>query len=351
MWQSLPLVNLDDVVTNGNTGQGVTVAILDTGIDTDHADLGGDLVAEACFCTGDGTGGPCCPSGSDTEFGPGAAEDDHGHGSNVAGIVTSSGIVAPEGGAPDAEIVAIKVLDNNRIFCCSSDVIAGLDWIIANRPDVDIVNMSLGTATLYSGECDALRPTPSTVRGFASAIDTLRDSGVLTFSSSGNAGSGTQMSAPACVGNAISVGAVYDASLGSINFFGCTDASTSADLVSCWSNSNSTTDLFAPGAAITSDYLFNGTSTFYGTSQASPHAASCAADILEADPTLTPDAIESAMKASGVAVTDAKNGLTFPRVDCLAAMVVLGLPEPRAELQLIAGAVFLAAAGRLRPKR
>jgi subtilisin family serine protease len=346
--QAVPLTNVDDVQSLGFTGQGITVAILDSGIDTDHADLGGDLVAEACFCSGSGSA--CCPNGSATQFGAGAAEDDNGHGSNVAGIVTSSGVVAPVGTAPDADVVAIKVLDHNGVFCCSSDIVAGLDWIITNRPDVDIVNMSLGTFALYSGECDVGNPVPSSIRSFGTAIDTLRDLGVLTFVSSGNNASGTQMAAPACVANAISVGAVFDANLGSVGIFSCVDATTAADQVTCFSNSNSTTDLFAPGAAITSDDLFNGTSTYYGTSQASPHAAGCAADILEADPGLTPDEIEAALKLTGVSVTDAKNGLTFPRIDCLGAIDALGLPEPGLEIQLIAGIALLFGLGRRRAR-
>jgi subtilisin family serine protease len=346
--QAVPLTNVDDVQSLGFTGQGITVAVLDSGIDTDHSDLGDDLVAEACFCSG--SGGACCPNGSATQFGPGAAEDDHGHGSNVAGIVTSSGVVAPVGTAPDAEIVAIKVLDHNGTFCCSSDVIAGLDWIIANRPDVDIVNMSLGTFSLYSGECDHENPVPSFIRSYGTAIDTLRGLGVLTFVSSGNSASGTEMSAPACVANAISVGAAFDANLGSVGILGCVDSTTAADQVTCFSNSNETTNLFAPGAAITSDYLSNGTSTFYGTSQASPHAAGCAADILEADPSLTPDEIEAALATTGVPVTDAKNGLTFPRIDCLGAIDALGLPEPGLEIQLIAGIAFLLSVGRRRAR-
>src|SRR2546429_7639737 len=59
-------------------------------IDETHPDLKDALIDEACFCTNaDGTG--CCPGGVTTKTGPGAAADDHGHGSNVAGIVASRG--------------------------------------------------------------------------------------------------------------------------------------------------------------------------------------------------------------------------------------------------------------------
>lgn len=319
--QAVPLSRLNEVQSLGFTGEGVTVAVLDSGLDTDHADLGDDLEAEACFCSG---GGGCCPGSGTSQFGAGAAEDDNGHGSNVTGIVTSKGTVAPLGGAPDARIVAIKVIDRFNGFCCTSDVVAGLDWIIANRFDVDIVNMSLGTFALYSGDCDFVN---AFTIAFANAINTLRNRGVTTFVSAGNEGSGTEMPAPACVANALSVGAVWDSNVGSVTILGCTDATTAADQVTCFSNSNGSTDLFAPGAPITSAYLFGATSTFYGTSQASPLAAACAALLLESDPTLTPADIEAVLEATGVPVTDLTNGLSFPRLDCRAAFDALACDD------------------------
>ena len=312
--QARPLVRADLVQSLGFTGNGVTVAILDSGADTDHPDLASSLDGQACFCSG-GVGG-CCPGGGTTKFGPGAAEDNHGHGSNVSGIVTSDGVVSSIGIAPDAKFVAIKVLDATNSFCCSSDVVAGLDWIIANRPDVDIVNMSLGTAALFTGDCD--NSTAFTM-AYANAINTLRNNNVATFVSTGNNGSGTQMQAPACVANAISVAAVWDSNVGPVTVLGCTDATTAADQITCFSNTNAQTNLLAPGAPMTSDYLGGGLSTFYGTSQASPTAAGCAADLRQAYPGLSPATIESALVSTGVSILNPKNGLTFRRIDCLAA--------------------------------
>ena len=86
------------------------------------------------------------------------------------------------------------------------------------------------------------------------------------------------MGLPACVANAISVGATYDANLGGVSYGPpnpCTDSTTAVDKVTCFSDSNSTTDIFAPGAAIRSTGLGSGTVTYYGTSQASPHGAGC----------------------------------------------------------------------------
>lgn len=160
--QSVPLIRATDLHALGYTGEGVTVAILDSGVDTDHTDLSDDLDGQECFCTVPPQGGSgCCPNG----------------------VVSSAGV------ARDTRIVAIRIFDNDGNSCCSSDVVAGLDGIIANRPDVDIVNMSLGTFVLFSGNCDN---AASFTMAYASAINTLRANGVATFVSSGNNASGTQ---------------------------------------------------------------------------------------------------------------------------------------------------------------
>lgn len=311
--QATALTGANTVAALGFTGAGTTVAVIDSGVDRDHADLQASLVGEACFCSG---GGGCCPGGGSFRQGAGAAEDDNGHGSNVAGIVTADGVVIGPGAARDAEIVAIKVLDSGNSFCCSSDVVAGLDWILLNRPDVDVVNMSLGTAAMFAGDCD--NATSFTI-SYANAVDALTAQGIPVFVSSGNNGSGTQMQAPACVANAISVGAVWDADVGSQNVF-CFEPTTAADQVTCFSNASATTDIFAPGAPVTSAFLSNSTATYYGTSQASPHAAGCAAAFLEAVPTLSPATIEAVLETTGVSVIDATNGLSYPRIDCDAAL-------------------------------
>lgn len=206
--QSVPLVGADQLQALGFTGSGQKVAVLDTGYDSDHLDLSDDLFAEQCFCSG---GGGCCPGGGTSQSGAGSAEDDHGHGTNVSGIITSAGMVSSLGNAPDAGIIAVKVLAADSSFCCTSDIVAGLDWLASNHSDAAAVNMSLGTFALYPGDCDAAN---AFTLALAVAVNNLRSLGVTVFASSGNDGSGTQMAAPACVANSISVGAVYDANIG-----------------------------------------------------------------------------------------------------------------------------------------
>jgi subtilisin family serine protease len=291
-----PLIHAD----YGVDGSGVTVAVLDSGIDTDHPDLASSLAGEQCFCSGNGG---CCPAGGSTQSGAGAAEDDESHGTHVSGIITNDGVVAPSGVAPGAEIVAVKVLDANNEFCCSSDIIAALDWVANSRPDVKVVNMSLGTFATYTGNCDA---ADAVTMAFAGAIDALTQNGVAVFASSGNDGLTNAMNAPACIGNTISVGGV--------NVF---------DQVRASSNSDLSLDLLAPGGFIVSAGLGGGTATKSGTSMASPHAAGTAALLLGAFPSLAPSQTLAALQSTGLPITDPKSGVTTPRIDAGAAFLSL----------------------------
>lgn len=320
MAEAAPLARIPEVHAAGFDGAGVKIAILDSGIDTQHADFAGRLVGEQCFCSHDADALGCCPDGHATMSGAGSAQDDHGHGTNVAGIAAGGGAVALPGAAPAASLVAVKVLDAGNAFCCSSDIVAALDWVRANHPDTKVLNMSLGTSALFDGDCDG---ASSFTRAFAAAIESLVANGTMVFACSANQHSATQMAAPACVAKVVAVGAVWDSNLGSQTFLGCTDRPATADLPTCFSNSDAQTDLFAPGAYTTSTGLGGGRSTFGGTSQASPLAAGCAATLAQALPDASPAQIEAALKASPAHVTDPKNGLSFPRLDCADALAKL----------------------------
>jgi subtilisin family serine protease len=303
--QSVPMIHADDAHDAGITGAGVIVAVLDTGIDTGDPDLQNGIAYERCFLSGTG-----CAAGLHP------AEDDNGHGTNVAGIITSDGIAAPEGVAPDAQIAAYKILDQDGsgLF---SDWIAALDDIIANHPEVDIINMSL----------QSLASCPESP--LSDAISTLRAQGVATFIASGNRGYKNALSAPACITEGISVGAVYDGNLGSVSGWKtqCTDATTQADQVPCWSSSDDTLDLLAPGARITSTGTGAGLSSYMGTSQAAPHAAGVAALLLQAVPGISLDEMESRMKLTGTIITDqlddsdANSRRQTPRIDARVALI------------------------------
>ena len=299
--QSVPLIGADHWHQAGVSGQGVVVAVLDSGLDSDHDDLGDDLLHQQCFLDHDGliNGIGLCPNGSDRQSGPGAAEDDAGHGTHVTGIITSRGQKSSVGVAPDAQVVALKVLAGPSFagqFFYFSEIVAALDYLINQRPDVKVINMSLGTYDIFPGNCD--NTTAYNMAG-ASAINTLRANGVTAFASAGNNGSGLIMTSPACLSQVISVGA--------------TDLS---DAVASFSNSNAQTDLMAPGVGILSAARGNGTGSQSGTSMATPHAAGCAALLLQSGLVSTPDELEARLESSPVEVTDPKNGLRFPRLDC-----------------------------------
>jgi hypothetical protein len=319
--QSVPLVRADVARALGYTGAGIVVGEVDSGVDTHHPDLLGAVVGQACTCV---TDGGCCPNGDSFQTGPGAAEDNAGHGTWVAGVMTSDGEVAPIGVAPDAKIVAVKVTNAADHTCCMSDVTAAFDWILDNRPDVAAINCSVVSNALYPGDCDN---ADAVTGGMAFIITALRTAGIPVFAAAGNAGSDGAMSAPACVSAAISMGATYDANLGPLNFGFCADATTAADRTTCFTNSDASTDLFAPGCLITTSARGGGTSSVTGTSFSAPHATACAALLKQADPTISAGAIENTFKATGVPVTDPRNGLTFPRIDCLAAIQARSCPD------------------------
>ena len=342
--ESAPLINADDAHTNGITGLGVVAAVLDTGIDTDHPDLLSSLVGEECFLqTAVAEGGNPCPGGGGRQSGAGAAEDDDGHGTAVAGIVTGDGGVAPLGIAPDASVFAYKICSTNvppqnDTRCFDSDWLAALDDIKDNHPEVRAINMSIGGGSSAT-HCDASNPAA------ASTIGQLRNAGALTFIASGNSGDKSGIAEPACYSTSVSVGAVYDSNVGNNVFYPsvpCTDATTAADQVVCHSQSAAILDLLAPGgccintAALGGGAKGPGLAGFGGTSAAAPHATGCAALILQWQPLLSANGLEARLKAIGPMITDV-NAVETRRIDCLVAAVggiaeapALDGPAPRA---------------------
>ncbi|MBW2362258.1 MAG: S8 family serine peptidase [Deltaproteobacteria bacterium] len=318
------LIGANTMHALGFTGAGINVAVLDTGIDTNHPGLQDDLVAEACFCDAHPSPqhGACCPNGQLTQTGPGSAEDDNGHGTNVSGVITS-----PSGIAPDAGIVAVKVLSSGGGGRDSS-IDMGIDWVLTNHAlhGIRVVNMSLGDGGEHSD------PNASACSGHPNAdgIADLAAAGVVTFVASGNDGHDDGISAPACIAEAISVGGVYDASLGSIGWCGnrvcttalCTDTAHE-DVFVCHSNSDEILDVLAPNWETTTTDVGGGFTSFGGTSAASPYAAAQAALLLEADLSLTTEQIRTRMKAFGPMVTNPDNGLSFPRTDIAGALLDL----------------------------
>jgi subtilisin family serine protease len=331
----VPMIGADVAHAAGVTGNGVIVAVLDTGFDSDHPYLVNALVAEACFC--DDHPSPsvgCCPDGSQAQLGIGSAEDDNGHGTEMSGVITSDNATR-KGVAPDAKIVAVKVSPASGGGSLS-DITAGLDWVLASgiALGVQVVNISISDGAEH-GDSAVLPCTGSNLGNSIAALDTA---GVVVFASSGNDGYSNGISHPACVPQAISVASVFDANFGGIDFGICEDTPATVDQITCISNTGSILDILAPGAITNTSQMGGGHAGEAGTSIASAYASGQAALLLEADPTLTPGQIKALMVGSGPLVVDADNQLSFPRADIEDALIAL--PEP-AGSGLIFGAMAL----------
>lgn len=268
---SLEMIGQPAAIARGADGTGHNVAVLDTGADFTHADLG------AC-----GAAGPDCGVIYAADFAPsdGVRDDSVRHGTNVSAIVRAV--------APGARILALDVFSGSTAW--SSHIIAALDWVVANRTTYAIgaVNLSLGGGS-FTAPC----PTDS----MAVALQRVRDAGIVPLVASGNDGFTDRIASPACAPAAVSVGAV--ASNG-------TPAS--------FSNSASFLTLMAPGTGIAL-----GGVTMSGTSQATPHVAGAVAALRSAYPSDGVDALVARLVGTGVATPDARNGLTFPRISLDAA--------------------------------
>jgi len=221
------------------TGDGVKVAVLDTGIDTTHPDL--------------------VVWGGRNFINPRKSyKDDNGHGTHVAGIIAAlNNDIGVVGVAPGAKLYAVKVL-NAAGSGTIAGIIAGLEWCVNN--EIDIVNMSLGT--------------DSDIQAFHDACDAAADS-ILLVAAAGNDGTaGDSVDYPAAYGSVIAVAATdTDNQRASWSSYGdgYNDAEGYDDEV----------DYAAPGVSIYSTYLGGGYATMSGTSMAAPHVAGTLALMLE----------------------------------------------------------------------
>lgn len=299
--QSLPLVSQPPVFAAGLSGSGTTVAVIDDGIDIMQSAFGG--------CTAPGVPSSCRIAALQTfPASPGASNV---HGSNVAAIVV--------GMAPDARVAALNVFTSAGAL--TSDILSAINWAIVNRSSLNIVaiNMSLGDGTRNATACSS-----TLTNSFASAIANARNAGISVVAAAGNNAFSSSafvagLNKPACTPGAISVGAVYDSALGGLVWNSgtsaqCTDYTTAADQVACFSNSASYLTLLAPGALITA-----GGSTLGGTSQATPHVSGALAVLRANFPSETLAAIEARLTANGTSIMDGRIGLSQPRLNLLAS--------------------------------
>ena len=320
---SVPIIQGDQAWASGFDGQGTAVAILDSGVDSSHPFLSGKVVEEACYSsTVAGISQSVCPNGLDEQIGTGAAApcllSECSHGTHVAGIAAGNGDAAGQtfsGVAKNARIMAVQVFSEviDPTSCggtapCmggfTSDIIAGLErvYTVAQAGQLNLVsvNMSLGEGS-FSTVCDTEPYKPS--------IDNLRSIGIASVVASGNSFSGTEIGSPACVSSAVSVG-----------------STSKTDQVSYFSNIAPFLSLLAPGESITSSVPGGGYQAMSGTSMAAPHVTGTWAVIRQGAPSADVGAILSALRQTGLPITDTRlwgAGTIVPRERLFLALASL----------------------------
>ncbi|MBW6462401.1 MAG: S8 family serine peptidase [DPANN group archaeon] len=250
--------------------------------------------------------------------------DDMGHGTHVAGIVAGSGAIT--GVAPDANLVAVKVLDKDGSGY-NSDVIAGVDWCVSNSDEynISVISMSLGELEVYyNSYCDGDYPSIS------NAINAAVEKNISVVIASGN-DNPPGISSPACIENATRVGST----------------SKTDNIMSYTQRSVNFPDmLLAPGNAIYSSVPHSSLCTgnpskelcdnslylsLGGTSMATPHVSGATAILVQAykdrlGTRPTPDYIDTVLNLTGIPIFDSQTGLNFSRIDVLAAILFINTP-------------------------
>lgn len=299
-----PLIGATTAASRGFIGTGQTVAVLDTGVDSNHPFLAGAVVDEACFGS--------CPNGGGTQTGPGSGAPlpaviaGSFHGTHVAGIVAGHATpsVGFRGTARGASIMAINVfhrVDNFVFNFCgddpspcarywASDLVAGLETVFNRRGAFSIaaVNPSVGGGAFTSERSGSwYRPV----------VDNLRSAGIATVAAAGNDGFAAALAEPACVPGVISVG-----------------ATDNSDVVPQFSNSATFLDFLAPGVDVTSSVPGGGFAMATGTSMAAPHVSGSFAILKQRFPNASVFALERALAQTGRPVLDFGSGITTPRI-------------------------------------
>ena len=225
------------------TASGVHAYIIDTGVLGSHSQFSGRM-GNGYTAISDGRGTTDC----------------NGHGTHVAGTVGGT----THGVAKGVTIHPVRVLGCTGSGT-NSGVIAGMDWVTANRVRPAVANMSLGGGASSTTD---------------SAVQRMVNAGVTVVVAAGNDNSNACNYSPARATNAITVG-----------------STTSTDARSSFSNYGTCLDIFAPGSSITSAWYTSSTATntISGTSMASPHVAGAAALYLALNPSATPAQVTSAI--------------------------------------------------------
>jgi len=332
--ESVPLINADDVWKldkNGNlceetgneclTGKGITIAIIDTGVDYTHPDLGGctedQFLAGTC---GKVTGGYDFVNNDNNPM------DDQGHGTHVAATAAGNGVL--KGVAPDADIIALKVLDSYGSGSWET-IIESIEYATDPNGDndfsdhYDIISMSLGG---YGSPDDAI----------SLSIDNAVENGVIAVIAAGNSGpSMYTIGSPGTARRAITVGAVDKNEY--IAYFSSRGPTSIGTMKP---------DVVAPGVSICAAQWDNAFANgerencnsddnhvaISGTSMATPHVSGVAALVKQVHPDWSSEEIKFAIKNTAKDLGLEYIAQGSGEVDALAS-VQLQNPPPVARLQ------------------
>lgn len=330
----------------GYTGKGVTIAIVDTGLNSSHEQYAGRVIAENCFsyswhckpkpgcvpCDEDDT--ECdpekcydcdsnlisaCEGGTVENYGetysafPGGAGklSEFNHGSHVAGITAGK-----DGMAPGANIIAVAVqsefynpylvsVENPTgytVTLWNHDIYTGYDWLLEIQDElkkegkpISILNLSLGGGQ-HADYCDNDDDCDEEYGYFRD----LNAAGILPAAASGNEFLDDAVSSPGCLSNTLSVGALAD---------------MDTPYISCYSNHTPVVDILAPGSNIWSSYLVdpdgnpvtNSYGSMSGTSMATPVVSGALALIMEAFPGKTLEEYKTILVEMSTKTADRRN--------------------------------------------
>ena len=322
------------------TGEGVVVAVLDSGVDLDHPDLvkrfwfnaAEDLDGDGRLTRADNNGEDDDGNGfvddvagwdfesADNDPSPNLLETgrDRGHGTHVAGIIAGDGTNGVSTGvAPGSSLMILKINSQSSVW-------AAMQYAVSNGADV--INMSMGWTNSLSPDRGSWRDV----------IDNVVDAGVLVVTGAGNGGQAPLIHAPAPndittpgrVPRAMTVGAVAAP----------TDLAW-VDPVAPFSSSGPTSwqsveqfrdypfppgllkpDITAPGVGINSTMIGGSYQEKSGTSMATPHVSGTAALLLEQDPDLLPHELVFILRETAWRIFDPNNVRGWGRIDALSAI-------------------------------
>ncbi|WP_051906442.1 S8 family serine peptidase [Methylomarinum vadi] len=225
---------------------GITIAVLDTGVDATHPDLSGKLLA-----------------GWNAVDGSNSTSDVNGHGTAVAGTAaaSSNNATGVASVAWNAQILPVRITNRSDSYAYWSDVARGLNWAADHGADVANISYAVSNSSSVS-----------------SAAQYMRSKGGVVVVAAGNDGT--------------------DPGYSDNPYMISVSATTSTDAKASWSNYGAFIDVAAPGSSILTTTRGGGYGNWNGTSFSSPAAAGVVALIMGANPTLTPDEIEQVLEGS-----------------------------------------------------